>query len=58
MAVPEELAEILRCVECRSRLEEVQSELVCLGCGLHYPVEDGIPVMLREAAYRPGDDDA
>ncbi len=53
MAVPEELLEILRCIECRSTLEAGEEDLVCTGCGLHFPVVDGIPVMLPESAYRP-----
>jgi uncharacterized protein YbaR (Trm112 family) len=53
--VPPELLEILRCLECRSRLEDADDELVCTGCGLRYPVEGDIPVMLREAAYREED---
>ena len=52
MSVPEELLEILRCIECRSSLEERDDVLVCTGCGLRYPVEDGIPIMLAEAAHR------
>ena len=27
--------------------------LACTACGLHYPVRDGIPIMLPEEAYRP-----
>ena len=42
MSVPDELMEILRCIECYSPLDQRASELVCRGCGLHYPVEDGI----------------
>lgn len=53
MGIPEELLEILRCIECHARLDERGDELVCRECGLHYPVTDGIPVMLPEAAYRP-----
>lgn len=52
MPVPAELIEILRCLECRSSLTEEHEELVCTGCGLRYPVEGDIPVMLREAARR------
>jgi len=55
MGLPDELMEILRCIECHSRLDEREAELVCRGCGLHFPVEDGIPVMLLEASYRPQD---
>lgn len=56
MAVPAELMEMLRCLECRAMLEELEAELVCSGCGLCYPVEGDIPVMLRDAAYRKDDD--
>lgn len=55
MAVPDELMEILRCIECRSPLDQREAELVCQGCGLHFPVEDDIAVMLSESSYRPGD---
>jgi mannose-1-phosphate guanylyltransferase/mannose-6-phosphate isomerase len=53
MTVPEDLVEILRCIECHERVEERDAVLVCVGCGLHYPIEDGIPVMLPESAFRP-----
>ncbi len=53
MAVPEELMKILRCIDCYSPLAEQSDELVCQGCGLHFPVADGIPVMLPESAFRP-----
>ena len=53
MPVPDELLEILRCIECRSELEAKNDELICTGCGLHYPVVEGIPVMLPDSAYRP-----
>ena len=56
MPVPAELMEMLRCLECRSTLEQQADALVCAGCGLHYPVEGDIPVMLRDAAYRKDDD--
>lgn len=55
MPVPDELMEILRCIECYSSLDQRETELVCRGCGLHYPVADEIPVMLPESAYRPED---
>ena len=53
MAVPEELMDILRCIDCYSPLDEQSDVLVCQGCGLHYPVDDGIPVMLPGSAFRP-----
>jgi uncharacterized protein YbaR (Trm112 family) len=56
MPVPAELLELLRCLECRSTLDERGDALVCSGCGLHYPIEGDIPVMLRDAAYREDED--
>ncbi len=35
---------------CHGNLEERPEGLLCLTCGLIYPVEDGIPVMLQESA--------
>ncbi len=56
--IPTDLLEIMRCIECGATLVErpERTALACTGCGLHYPVEDGIPVMLAEDAYRPGDE--
>jgi uncharacterized protein YbaR (Trm112 family) len=50
------LLEILACPACRAsvRVDEPASTLVCTGCGLVYPVRDGIPVMLVDEAIRPG----
>ncbi len=50
------LLEILCCpaehggATCRGDLEERADGLRCRKCGLLYPVEDGIPVMLQEQA--------
>jgi uncharacterized protein YbaR (Trm112 family) len=55
MAVPDELLEIMACPECRARLVDEGDTLLCTGCGVRYPVEDDIPVMLPERAIRPGD---
>ncbi len=54
MALDERLLEILVCPDCRSGLEHKARRrvLLCLGCGLEYPVRDDIPVMLVEAARR------
>ncbi len=53
--LPEGLLEIMQCPRCASALEEdgPASELVCTGCGTRYPVTDGIPNMLEEAAIEP-----
>ena len=50
------LLEILVCPDCRSALavDDDNSELVCTGCGLAYPVRDDIPVLLVDEA-RPSE---
>jgi uncharacterized protein len=50
-----QLKEILICPNCHSELEEnePQSKLHCTGCGLAFPVRDGIPVMLIDEAEKP-----
>ncbi|MEV4440270.1 Trm112 family protein [Streptomyces sp. NPDC049577] len=66
MALEAGLLEILACPACHAPLreeasaeqgpeQEERSELVCQGqgCGLAYPVRDGIPVMLVDEARRP-----
>ena len=50
MPVPEELLDILACPECHRPVRPEGDELVCVGCGLRYPVRDGIPVMLESEA--------
>jgi len=52
------LLEIIVCPSCRAGLDLVHTagsaELVCQGCGLAYPIRDGIPVLLVDEARRPG----
>lgn len=48
------LLEILACPACKKPIREEGDRLVCTGCGLRYPVRDGIPVMLVEEAEQPG----
>ncbi len=47
-----ELLAILRCPVCRSEVVERTEppSLVCVSCGLAYPVRDGVPIMLEESA--------
>ena len=53
-AVSEELLAIIVCPACRSDLTLTETpELVCTGCGLAYPVRDGIPVLLVDEARKP-----
>jgi hypothetical protein len=35
---------------CHGALKEEEGGLLCLECGLLYPIEDGIPVMLQDHA--------
>ncbi|MEO8724514.1 MAG: Trm112 family protein [Acidobacteriaceae bacterium] len=50
----QDLLDILVCPACRAKLAQTENEwLRCLGCGLIYPVEDGIPVLLAGRARRP-----
>jgi uncharacterized protein YbaR (Trm112 family) len=49
------LLEILRCPACRGEFAppgEQPPELVCTSCGLHYPVRNGVPVLLVDEATR------
>lgn len=57
--IDNELLDILVCPSCkqpvkpqeaRSEEQSVQGWLVCGGCGLRYPVRDGIPIMLIDEA--------
>ncbi len=54
--VPPELLEIMQCPSCAGELrpETEPPSLVCVACGLRYPVADGIPVMLVEEATPAG----
>ena len=53
--IDKELLEILACPACKAPVREEGERLVCTGpgCGLRYPVKDGIPVMLVEEAEKP-----
>jgi len=52
------LLDVVVCPDCRSALtvttppDGAGTELVCQGCGLAYPVRDGIPVLLVDEAVR------
>jgi uncharacterized protein YbaR (Trm112 family) len=55
VAVDPQLVELLVCPDCRGAVEykDRRSLVICTQCGLHYPVRDGIPVMLVDEASRP-----
>ncbi|GAA1509322.1 Trm112 family protein [Nocardioides humi] len=52
-----ELLAIIVCPSCKGELTLTPAgddvELVCGGCGLAYPVRDGIPVLLVDEARKP-----
>jgi uncharacterized protein len=54
MAMSPELLEILRCPQCKSRvqIDDAETRLKCVNpeCSLVYPIRDEIPVMLVEEA--------
>jgi uncharacterized protein len=54
VALDERLLEILVCPSCHGQVEHKERRhlIVCSGCGLQYPVRDGVPVMLVEEATR------
>lgn len=61
MAVSKALLDKLVCPSCKAAVdpveveagEDVQSWLVCRGCGLRFPVRDDIPQMLIDEASPP-----
>ena len=42
--------ELLACPACQGALGQVEVGLVCPACRLKFPVRDGIPVLLLDAA--------
>lgn len=50
MTLSPALAAIIVCPECHGSLVEAADELTCQGCGLIYPIRDGIPVLLVDEA--------
>lgn len=54
MAISPELLEILRCPQCKSKvqIDEAETRLKCVNadCSLVYPIRDEIPVMLVDEA--------
>ena len=51
-----QLLEIVRCPACLATFADpADDELACTGCGLVYPVRNGVPVLLVDEARRPAD---
>ncbi len=46
----ETLLDVLACPVCHGSLRREGELLICASCKVGYPVRDGIPVMLPEAA--------
>lgn len=59
--IDKDLLEILVCPKCKKAVQKqdagpgdsAQAWLMCVGCGLRYPVRDGIPIMLIDEAVAP-----
>ncbi len=53
--IDKELLSILACPKCKSPVRLEGERLLCTGsgCGLSFPIRDGIPVMLIEEAEKP-----
>jgi uncharacterized protein YbaR (Trm112 family) len=55
MSLIDPALKILVCPACHGELceDETASKLRCTQCGLAFPVQDGIPIMLIEEAEKP-----
>jgi uncharacterized protein YbaR (Trm112 family) len=56
-SIDEELLSLLVCPACHQPVEQQRDVLRCKGCGLGYPIKDGIPVMLIDEALPPASGD-
>ncbi|NLO91514.1 MAG: Trm112 family protein [Elusimicrobia bacterium] len=54
MAIKKEFLDLLACPQCRHALRENGGGLECVKCRVLYPVKDGIPVLLPDAAAPAG----
>ena len=50
MALLDGVLQLLACPACHGPLAEAAQYLVCPACRLKFPVQDGIPVLLLDAA--------
>ena len=56
MTIDAELLSILACPECKAPVKMIGEKIICQNpqCGLRFPIREGIPVMLKEEAEKPG----
>jgi uncharacterized protein len=54
MTIRKELLDILACPICKGKvaLSDGEEGLICKRCGLMYPIQDNIPVMLIDKAVK------
>ncbi len=50
--IDKDLMSILVCPSCRQLVKEDQNKIVCMQCGLKYPIRKGIPIMLVDEAEK------
>ncbi len=50
----EQLLDILACPLCKEKVVLQDEVLVCNKCNRHYPVRDGIPIMITNEALQHG----
>ncbi|MFC1514328.1 Trm112 family protein [Candidatus Omnitrophota bacterium] len=53
--IDDDLLKILACPACKADVRLEADKIACTGCGLRYPVKDGIPIMLIEEAEKPNE---
>ncbi|MFZ9441526.1 MAG: Trm112 family protein [Candidatus Nanopelagicaceae bacterium] len=54
MTVDPKILEIIVCPQCRGELALESQSLFCKRCALAYPIRNGIPVLLIDAATKRG----
>lgn len=54
MKVNPKVLEIIVCPQCRGELALEAESLYCKKCSLDYPIRNGIPVLLIDAAAKRG----
>ncbi len=53
--IDRELLDILACPACKGDVTLCDDKIVCVRCQRHYPVQEGIPVMLIDETEQEGD---